>query len=316
MRPTSWFGIALLVMALVGLAWSVGGEPEAKIKVELKATTPTMTSDCPKAVNFEGFIEVTEACQVDYRFVRSDGATSRAERLTFRSAGRQTIRYTWTLGRNFRGWVAVEAAVVPARVLRPTFPPSTPVRSANAEFSLTCKPKITDVRLVYSPTGDFVALEVLGTNLGSYSSTKFLHIDGIRADVTEVVGWSDTKIDVDEEVFHEITSSLIWWDHTYQWSIVDGGTVISNVFPKRFKLHLHQVTPTSGSMDTAFEILGDGLSHPGNLMIGTQPVVSVSLREMHRIRGIIPSTIGPGTYQFSIVQGGTTISDTIPFTVR
>ncbi|MDH4271539.1 MAG: hypothetical protein OEW18_06135 [Candidatus Aminicenantes bacterium] len=237
------------------------------------------------------------------------------QRLTFAAAGRQTISYSWTLSASFRGWVAVEAAVVPARVLRPTFPPSALVRSANAEFNLICKPTITDVRLKYSDNGDFIALEVLGKNLGSYSSNKFLYIDGIQADVNEVVGWADTKIDVDEEVFWEITKSLLWWDHTYQWSIVDGGTVISNVFPKRFPLHLHRVTPASGSMDTTIEILGDGLSHPGNLMIGTHLVPSVSLREMHRIRAIVPSTVGPGTYQISIVQGGITISDSIPFTV-
>jgi len=315
MRPIIRTGLALLVVALVGLAWSIGGEPETKIKVELNAATPTMTSDCPKTVNFQGFIEVTERCQVGYRFVRSDGATSSAKMLTFTAAGRQAISYTWTLGRSFRGWVAAEAAVLPARP-SPTFPTSGVVRSANAEFNLTCKPKITDVRLIYSPEGDFVALEVLGKNLGSSSPTKFLYIDGIKADVVEVYPWTDTKIDVDEEVFHEITGTLQWWDHTYQWSIVDGGTVISNVFPKRFPLHLHRVTPTSGSMDTPFEILGDGLSHPGNLMIGPSLVPSVSLREMHRIRAIVPSTIGPGTYQFKIVQGGVTISDTIPFTVR
>jgi len=309
-------GLALLVVAIVGLAWSAGGAPEAKIKVDLKATAPTVTSDCPTTVNFRGFIEASERCEVGYRFVRSDGGTSTAEKLTFAAAGRQAISYSWSLGRSFRGWVAVEAVVVTPRTLGPAFPKTGVVRSANAEFSLVCKARITDVRLIYSPTGDFVALEVLGTNLGSYSSTKFLYIDGIKADVNEVVMWRDTKIDVDEEVFWEITKSLLWWDHTYQWSIVDGGTVVSNVFPNRFKLHLHQVTPASAPRDAPFEILGDGLSHPGDLKIGTHVVTSVTSREMHRIRAVVPSTVGPGTYQLSVVQGGVTISDTIPFTVR
>ncbi len=56
------------------------------------------------------------------------------------------------------------------------------------------KPNITDVVLKYA-NGDFIALDVIGTNLGAFSPTKRLYIDGIQADATEVVGWTANKIE-------------------------------------------------------------------------------------------------------------------------
>lgn len=178
----------------------------------------------------------------------------------------------------------------------------------------TPKPQITDVVLKYA-NGDFIALDVIGTNLGTFSPTKRLFIDGIQADATEVVGWTANKIEVDEEVFFEITNHLIWWDHTYQWSIRDGVTVLSNVFSKRFPLHIEGILPSDPAVGAIIEISGDGLSHPGDLKIGDTTVTGILSREMHRIRARVP-LMHAGTYEVSIRQGGTIISEKRKITVH
>ncbi len=193
-------------------------------------------------------------------------------------------------------------------------PPQTSKLAPVQREKIPIQPRITDVRLKYY-NGDFIALEVLGLGLGSFSPTKRLYIDGILADANEVVGWTSTKIDVDEEVFFEITKELIWWDHTYQWSIRDGATVISNTFSKRFPLHIESISPANPAVGAVIEIVGDGLSHAGDLKIGETTVPDILSREMHKIRARVPA-MPAGTYAVSIRQGGTTISETKNITVH
>ena len=61
-----------------------------------------------------------------YTFISSDGANSRKQTVTFESAGSRTVHTSWTLGRSYKGWVAV-------KILSPN-----PLESNHAEFSVDC----------------------------------------------------------------------------------------------------------------------------------------------------------------------------------
>jgi len=172
---------------------------------------------------------------------------------------------------------------------------------------------ITDVVLKTSE-GSMVGLEILGSGFGTASPTKRLFIDGIQADVAEVYPWTDTKITVDEEVFFEITQNFIWVDHIYQWEIREGNTTISNVFPKKFLLEIHFVTPPKGAPAGAmFQVSGAGFGHPGDLFLG-KTKCQVQSKTAGKIQALVP-LIPVGTYDLSIRQGVRLISNTKPFRV-
>lgn len=192
--------------------------------------------------------------------------------------------------------------------------PAQRVIQGSQQNNMAIKPRITNVSLKYI-NGDFVGLDVVGIAFGTPSPTKKLYIDGIKADEMEVVGWTNTKLDVDEEVFFEITGQLVWWDHTYQWSIHEGAAAVSDTFSKRFLLHIESITPSNPAVGSVIEIVGDGLSHAGDLKIGATTAPEILSREMHKIRARVPA-MPAGTYAVSIQQGGTTISETKNITVH
>jgi hypothetical protein len=74
----------------------------------VKLVRTGQTDGCPATVNFKGEITAAGPGEVHYVFYRNDGGMSAPERiLRFNSAGSQGIDTTWTLSRNYKGWVAV-----------------------------------------------------------------------------------------------------------------------------------------------------------------------------------------------------------------
>lgn len=88
----------------------------------LRAEQPVYQGPAPQTVQFRGTITANGPCNVNYTFLRSDGATGPVHNLAFAAAGSQPVSTTWTLGRNYSGWQAI-------RVTSPN-----PLVSARAPF--------------------------------------------------------------------------------------------------------------------------------------------------------------------------------------
>ena len=90
-------------------------QPNAKFAVtdaKLKPDEMKVSGKCPALINFRGAITTNGAGTVRYVFVRSDGALSPIQTLTFTAAGTQTVATNWTLGdaglTNYAGWQIIK----------------------------------------------------------------------------------------------------------------------------------------------------------------------------------------------------------------
>ncbi len=94
------------------------------------SVTPTTSDACTKKFDFSAKIYTNAGMTVKYKWLRSDGAASPEQTLTYTEAGMQTVTSDWTLARNsgesFNGWKRIEI----------TSPGSA--LSNKAEFTLTC----------------------------------------------------------------------------------------------------------------------------------------------------------------------------------
>lgn len=96
-----FFGTAVvfaLAASLIGLA--PGPQPN------LKANPENFAGPCPVTISFQAeILPPPLPGPVKYKFIRSDGAESPVEELKFFSPQKKTVTYTWSLGRNYDGWV-------------------------------------------------------------------------------------------------------------------------------------------------------------------------------------------------------------------
>ena len=97
------------------------------VKAELKSSTKFYVGVCPVKVKMMGVITVPAAMTVKYRFQRSDGTSSRLTSLMFRVSGSKILPFTWTLGKDYKGWVEL---IVKTK--------SGDVRSNRFQFSVDC----------------------------------------------------------------------------------------------------------------------------------------------------------------------------------
>ena len=81
---------------------------------------------CPSTVRFHGWVAASGSGSVKYRMVRSDGAASMVQTLTFADTGRLPIETSWTLSSSFSGAISVE-------ILAPNA-----MRAAPANFTIEC----------------------------------------------------------------------------------------------------------------------------------------------------------------------------------
>jgi hypothetical protein len=96
---------------------------------------PNLTADpvdysgpCPVTITFKAdLLPPPLPSPIKYRFVRSDGALSPVEELKFFLPQKKTVTYTWTLGRNYTGWVQLKI-IAPGNVV-----------SNKAHFTVRCQ---------------------------------------------------------------------------------------------------------------------------------------------------------------------------------
>jgi|688.fasta_scaffold520798_1 hypothetical protein len=63
---------------------------------------------CPFMFKFEGIISSPTPAVVKYRWIRSDGAIAPVQTVAFERAGRMPVFDTWTIGRTYMGWEALQ----------------------------------------------------------------------------------------------------------------------------------------------------------------------------------------------------------------
>lgn len=63
---------------------------------------------CPFMFKFQGIISSPTQAVVKYRWIRSDGAIAPVQTVTFERAGRVAVYDTWTIGRSYVGWEALQ----------------------------------------------------------------------------------------------------------------------------------------------------------------------------------------------------------------
>ena len=121
---------AVLFFAAVGPA---SAEPWS---FEVTAQPVSQTAPCPTTVKFTA-LQHNGTAGLQYRYVRSDGATGPIH-VSAVSAGTFPVSGdSWTLGRTYTGWEAIQWRPLPAAVTGKTLP--WKINSNKASFSVTCK---------------------------------------------------------------------------------------------------------------------------------------------------------------------------------
>jgi hypothetical protein len=300
-----------LVPALIAVAGlvAIGGAqvPQPKPKLLVNATlvaSPTSYSGyCPAVIHFNGKIAVGQPCTVKYRFIRSDGGTGAWASHAFLAAGTTNVQATWTLGAAYSGWEAIEI--------------SSPValKSNQAAFSATCvpRPTITGARLEYQGQPN-PEMDIMGQNLGATQGTKTIKVD--NAVVSSVIHWDNASATVKFGV-PPLTSPPIPWEHTYQISILDGSTVISNVLSKRFPYAIDSLSPNKGLKGGDFAVNVWAIPPaPGGLVLMMDSIACPTTAwGGNQIKAKVPATIAPGTYEVYLKKGGSIVSNKENFTV-
>lgn len=115
----------ILTVVMVSLLFSV--DLEAKVvEVHASVNPPTFRGKCPKTFEFTAVIICDTPGVVKYQWKRSDNATAPIKTIAFKVPGKQVVKTTWTIGKNYKGWQAL-AILAPNRMM-----------SNKAEFELTC----------------------------------------------------------------------------------------------------------------------------------------------------------------------------------
>lgn len=105
----------------------------ADFSAQLSASPTGFQGACPATIRFAGDIRAAKPGKVQFKFVRSDGASSPVQTLLFSTPGSKPISTTWTLGGgavpHYQGWLAIQFVH-----------PQTD-RSLPANFSIQCASK-------------------------------------------------------------------------------------------------------------------------------------------------------------------------------
>ncbi len=120
----------IVILSLLGLSVSPA-MTQVRIDAALKAVPEKYEGSCPAVIKFSGKIVVSRACNLSYRFVRSDGAKSQTYELFFKEPGDQPVEDEWRLNGDFSGWVAIEV-LSPGNVF-----------SNKANFTVKCRRSLT-----------------------------------------------------------------------------------------------------------------------------------------------------------------------------
>ncbi len=122
---------ALLLAALSIVPLSTA--QAANFSAQLSAAPASFQGVCPATIRFTGEIRAVKPGKVQFKYVRSDGASSPVQTLLFSAPGSKPISTTWTLGGgtvpHYQGWLAIQ-------FVHPHADRSTP-----ASFNIRCATK-------------------------------------------------------------------------------------------------------------------------------------------------------------------------------
>lgn len=69
---------------------------------------PAYAGACPFTFKFQGVVSSPTPAVVKFRWIRSDGAIAPLQTIVFERAGRRPVYDTWTIGRSYAGWEALQ----------------------------------------------------------------------------------------------------------------------------------------------------------------------------------------------------------------
>lgn len=141
-------------------------DAQPKISAKLTADPESYSGPCPTTIRFKGEITVTNITRpplkLQYRFIRSDGASAPVKTLTFGKDGMRPVSTTWRLGGpglpTYEGWQAIKVV----------YPQD--VESNKANFKIECKAEVK--KPVITGYGEKCGMKggrltILGRNFGS-----------------------------------------------------------------------------------------------------------------------------------------------------
>lgn len=180
--------------------------------------------------------------------------------------------------------------------------------------ALLTKANITEVHHIfhgYPPP----EIYLVGSNFGETQGTKNVRIDSTLT--TYYYFWND------KGVTFPLPFPIIYWDHVYQFAIVDGSNVLSNVFSKRIPWDFVSMTPNKGPAGTEVSIDVYRLpASPGGLVlkIGTIdfPVIAwtpPTSGDIGTIKARVPAGVDWGLRNVYLQKGGEVTSTVYAFRV-
>jgi len=126
----------IILMAMIGSLVFTADLMANVTKVRVIVTPDSFNGKCPKKFYFKGQITSDSAGIVEYKWLRSDGATAPVQTIRFERPGTLGVSSTWTIGRNYTGWKSIQIIA-----------PNT-IGSNRASFRLKCLPTIQPVQRV------------------------------------------------------------------------------------------------------------------------------------------------------------------------
>lgn len=192
-------GTILLAAVLLLLAGMEAAFAQPVITATLKAAPESYSGKCPATIRFDGVITVQNNTRpplnVQYRFIRSDGALSPISTVTFTGNGSKNVSTTWTLGGpslpTYSGWQAI-------KILYPR-----EVESNRANFSVACQaepPKKPDLVIKQfglkewgkcEPNNMIFSFSVTVANIGTAPSPAIMDKALVQAMDTHGNGWGN-----------------------------------------------------------------------------------------------------------------------------
>lgn len=175
-------GFGLLISGLFLLVGVVPLLAQPSITATLKAIPESYAGQCPAKIKFEGVITVKNITRpplkLQYKFIRSDGASAPVNTLTFDKDGSKRVNTTWTLGGpelpTYTGWEAIKVV----------YPQD--VESNHADFKIQCrgqgKPQDLTIKITQCPQSAKAGqdlgsgFQVVATNLGD-TAVKDVAVD-------------------------------------------------------------------------------------------------------------------------------------------
>ena len=122
-KKVVFFSLGLLLIFSI----SITVESQQRLTLTLVSSPETYSGPCPATIQFKGKIAATEAGVIQYKFIRSDGAQAPTQSLNFEGPGSKDVVSTWTIGKDYSGWVAIQV-ISPAAM-----------ESNKANFKIICQ---------------------------------------------------------------------------------------------------------------------------------------------------------------------------------